>query len=442
MRVRVLAAVIVGLSVIAPGIASASTTPPAGGVTLDEAGRLVPTECAGDNAASAPDGVAEDRVDVAALAIDFRPLADIGFAATELDPTYVYATYMEGLNADGGVCGRTIDVQQVVYDVLQGQAGQACVEATEDRANLLVNTASYDQILCITNAGVPANAATDVTAAELEESNGLLFARSPLIDDQYQATVQYALESGALDGTVGVWYGNIFPGLGDAVEGVVLPALDEAGIDYVSYRTDAAGPSDPEGNAVLTAAATDFVSQQVDTVLMFVGPTNVTGMQNELHAQGLDPRYISAPVSGNTSNEIFADRFGTRAFTDGQQYITYSVGPSELDSSDPVAASCHALWTELTGETVAENTFDYQLITSVCVQVDELAAALSIAGGDLTRETIVAALDQIPAHSAPGLLGELAWTASERSGPALFSVQTYDSDTNTVETDPEFFEVE
>ena len=410
-------------------------------VPLDEDGRLGTAECAGDSAASEADGVAADAVNVATLSIDFAALSEIGFGATERDPTTTFEVYVDAVNEAGGVCGRTIDLQKIVYDVLRGEAGQACVEATEDRTNLVVNTASYDDILCITDAGVPAYAGTDVTAADLEQAGGLLFSRSPLLEEQYEATVQYALDNGDLEGTVGVWYGNIFPNHGDAAEDVVLPMLDDAGVDYVAYRTDFEGPSDPEGNSVLTAAATDFAAQEVDTMLMLVGPTNHTGMQNELHAQGVDPVYISAPVAGNTSNEVFADRFGTREFTDGQVFTTYAVGPSELDATDPIAAACHELWTERTGETIEPNTFDYNLVTSACVQVDELAAALSLAGGDLTRSRIVEALEALPAHRSPGLLGELDWTADVRSGPPEFSVQVYDGETNTVATDPEWFEV-
>jgi hypothetical protein len=413
----------------------------AGEVTFDGDGRLVPAECDGDNVASEADGVTADAVNVVTLAIDFAALEAIGFGVTDRDPTTTFEVFSDALNASGGVCDRTIDLQKVVYDVLQAQGGQACVEATEDRTNLILNSASFDQILCVTDAGVPAYAGTDVTAADLDQAGSLLFSRSPLLEDQYKATVQYALESGALEGKVGVWYGNIFPSNGDAAEDVVLPMLDDAGVDYVAYRTDSAGPSDPEGNAVLTAAATDFVSQGIDTLLSFVGPTNYTGMQSELHAQGLDPHHISAPIAGNTSNEIFADRFGTRAYVDGQEFITYSVGSSELDVSDPIAAACHELWTELTGETVEPKTFDYVLITSACVQVDELAAALSLAGGDLTRERIVQAFEALPPHRSPGLLGELGWTEGERAGPATFSVQHYDGATNTVATDPEPFEV-
>ena len=39
--------------------------------------------------------------------------------------------------------------------MLQAQGGQACVEATEDRTNLVVNTATYDEVLCLTDAGLP-----------------------------------------------------------------------------------------------------------------------------------------------------------------------------------------------------------------------------------------------------------------------------------------------
>ena len=113
------------------------------------------------------------------------------------------------------------------------------MEATEDRTNLVINTASGRRHPVHHRRRRPAlYAGTDVTAADLEQAGGLLFSRSPLLEEQYEATVQYALDNGDLEGTVGVWYGNIFPNHGDAAEDVVLPMLDDAGVDYVAYRTD------------------------------------------------------------------------------------------------------------------------------------------------------------------------------------------------------------
>jgi ABC-type branched-subunit amino acid transport system substrate-binding protein len=421
--------------------ASSASSATASPVTVDAAGRLLPAKCEGTNQANASSGVTENTVNIATLSIDFKALAAIGFAATDRDPTQVFDVFSKAINAAGGVCGRTIDLQKVTYDVVQNKAGEACAKVTQDRANLVVNSASFDQPTCITDAGVPLVAATDVSTDDLSHTSGLLFSRGPSLDAQFKATVQYAQDQGYLKGKVGVWYGNIFPNVSGAVEATVLPMLDQAGVQYKAVRTDAAGPSDPQGNAVLTSAATEFASQKVDTVLMFVGPTNQTGMQAELHKQGLDPRYLSAPVAGNTSNEIFADRFGTRAFTTGQQWITYSVGISELDQTDALAAACNEQWTKLTGETVAPKTFDYSLVASVCVQVDEIVAALSIAGADLSRETLVTALEQLPSHRSPGLLGQISWTHDARTSEPVFSVQTYDGAANTVKTDPNSFKV-
>lgn len=412
-----------------------------GEVTVDETGRLQPAECTGDSAASEDDGVSADSVNVATLSIDFEVLAEIGFTVATVDPTETYSVFADELNENGGVCGRTVDVQRVVYDVLQAQAGQACVEATEDRANLVVNTATYDEVLCLTDAGVPAYTGADVTQADLDASEGRLFTRFPVLDDQYAATVQYALDDGALDGKVGVWYGSVFPNQGDTVEDVVLPMLDEADVDYVAYRTDYAGPSDPEGNTVLTSAATDFVSQDVETVLMFVQNTNHTGMETELDAQGVSPRFISAPISANSSNEVFADRFGTREIADGQEFVTFTLGAGELGADDPIAQACHEIWARRTGTEVEPGTFDYNQITSTCVQVDVLAAAMSLAGGDLTRDRFLAALQELPPYRVPPLLGEVDWSADQHSGPNVFSAQTYDGGANTVATGEDTFEI-
>jgi ABC-type branched-subunit amino acid transport system substrate-binding protein len=453
MRIRVFVAAMTVLALVAcssdskPGATTAGSSSGVAGsaaaspVAADPAGRLLPAKCSGTNQANATAGVTASTVNIATLSIDFKPLAQIGFAATDRDPTQVFDVFAKAVNAAGGVCGRTIDLQKVTYDVIQNKAGEACAKVTQDRANLVVNSASFDQPTCITDAGVPLVAATDVSTDDLSHTSGLLFSRGPSLEAQYKATVQYAKDHGYLTGKVGVWYGNIFPNVSGAVESTVLPMLDQAGVQYKAVRTDAAGPSDPQGNAVLTSGATEFVSRKVDTVLMFVGPTNQTGMQAELHKQGLDPRYLSAPVAGNVSNEIFADRFGTRTFTTGQQWVTYSLGISELDQNDKLAAACNELWTKLTGETVAPHTFDYSLVAAGCVQVDELVAALSIAGGDLSRESMVKALEQLPAHRSPGLIGQIAWTHDARTSEPVFSVQTYDGSANTVKTDPNSFNV-
>jgi len=424
------------------GTAPDTTAPAAGGVSFDEVGRLLPAECQGDNVADEDSGVTEDTVNVSVLSIDFEPLASIGFAASNFDPTAAFETFVAAVNDAGGVCGRTIDVQRVLYDILQGQAGQACVEATEDRANLIVSISTYDQPRCITDTGLPALTGVDITEADMAATNGLLFTRFPSLDDQMRATVLAAHESGHLDGTVGVWYGSILAGYSDAVEASALPLLDELGVDYTAFRTDASGPNDPAGQAALQAAATDFASRGVDTVLSLVANTNWTGMITELHAQGLDPQFLSVPQAGNTVNELFAERFGTGAIAPTQQFATFTYGNTEIGEDDPIAAACNALYTELTGTVMEPFTFDYTSVTNSCVTVDSLVAAMSLAGGELNRASIVEALDALPPFRQPPLLGEVDWSADDRFGPDVWSVHDYDAATNTVATREATFSVD
>ncbi len=418
------------------------TAPDTGGVTISDSGRLVPVECsASDNVAAESDGVTEDSANVAVLSIDFSKLAEIGFAASDRDPTELFSVFADEINDNGGICGRSLDVQRITYNILAAEGGQACVEATEDRNNLMVSTAAYTEVLCLTDAGIPVSSSNDLTQAEMDAANGLLFTRFPTVEAQYEATVQYAADQGALDGKVGVWYGGIFPAQTQAAEDIVLPMLDEMGVDYEAFRNDSAGPSDPQGNAILTAAATQFASTGIDTLLQFVQNTNQTGIQAELNAQGSDPRYISMPISANTANDLFVERFGTAPITDGQQWVTFTKAHAELKGDDALSQACHDIWTERTGETVESATYDYTTIVTTCVYVDELVAAMSLAGGDLNRATLTSAFEQLPAHVEPRLLGEVDWSTSHFGSPT-FSVQTLDSATMKSSTAAETFVVE
>ena len=382
---------------VAPESTAVETTTggDAGGVTLDDSGRLVPAECTGDdNVANEDEGVTADSVNLATINVDLGPIADLGFSASGVDLGHLTSVYVDAANAAGGVCGRRIDLEQTKYDILGGAGpmGEACVQVTQDRTNLAALATAYQDPLCVTDAGVALFDAYDVFESEMEVAGGLLVGRKPSVEDQYRATAQYALDSGALDGKVGVFYGDGRTEFADIAEEFVLPMLDEAEVDYTAVRTDFPGPYVSEGNAVLTAAATDFVSHGVDTVLLFVSNMNLTGIQLELSAQGLNPRYISMPIAENTANDLFAESYGTKEISDGMEYLTYTYSPREVGENDLAAKSCNAQWTELTGETVEPNTYDYYLVAITCVIVDEVLAALSLAGGDLNREAFISGI--------------------------------------------------
>jgi hypothetical protein len=355
-------------------------------VTLGDDGRLQPlSACEGENVADQRSGVTESTINVAPLNYDVKVLADIGFSASDRSFTETIATFLEGVNEQGGVCGRTYDVQRIEYDVIRNEFGQACIRATEDRRNLAVLSVASQNSTCLTDAGTVVITGGDWTVASMAQTDGLLFNRNPSADAMYRATVQYAEDSGQLDGTVGVFYGGIDPMAVQAMEAIILPRLDELGVDHVPFRTDFSGPSDPQGNAVILAAATQFASASVDTVLSFVQNTNIVALQLELEAQGARPHFLSMPIGGNTANTLFAEAYGAQEISDGMEFVGQTVAPNELTGDDPVVRSCHEQWTEMTGEEVEPATYDYVIVMFACITVDQLTAAALAGRRDAER---------------------------------------------------------
>ncbi len=430
------------------GGATTTTAAPEGdasGVTTDpETGRLIPASCAaGDNSADESIGVAADSVNIATLSIDFGPLADIGFAASGTDIRESFTALVDDLNANGGVCGRTINYQGVLYDIIRREGGQGCIQVTEDVTNLAVlSQGGTPEAVCVAEAGPITYAQHDFAESEVASVIDTMYIRSPSWDDQVRATLQYAIDSGQLDGKiVGLWYGSVFLPQGDVVEEIVIPALDEAGIEHIDFRTDFLGPSDPQGNTVLLAAATEFAAAPVDVVLNFTGTTNHVAMQAELAAQGVTPVYISGPRSANSSNTIFTEAYGVTEIADGEQTVTFTWAPNEVPGESVQAPALLSCWDQLEGLGIArpdEGTFDFSAGANMCLQFDMVVAALSAAGPELTREAFAAALETLPPHPQALGLGLQSFSADDHFSPNQFSVQTLDAATNTYSTGDTF----
>ncbi len=428
------------------GDATTTTAAPEGDaseVTTDpDTGRLIPAECAaGENTADESIGVATDSVNFATLGIDYGPLADIGFAPSGTNPGDFMTALIDDLNANGGVCGRTINYDGVLYDIIRREGGTGCIKVTEDVTNLAVFVqGGTPEATCVAAAGPVTYSQHDFSEVFVADVIDNMYINQPSFDDQVRATVQYAIDSGQLDGkVVGVWYGWVFTDLGDAVEQIALPLLDEAGIEHIDFRTDFLGPSDPQGNAVLLAAATEFASAPIDVMLNFTGTTNHTGIQLELAAQGVTPVYISAPVSGNASNALFNEAYGTAEIADGEQVVTFAYAPDELlPGVNPAVDSCNEQVAALTGEAMEPGAFDYSSVGNQCLQFDMLVAALSVAGPELTRESFAAAFESLPPRPSARGLGLESFGPDQHFVEGSWGVQVLDGATNTYTTGDRF----
>jgi hypothetical protein len=408
--------------------------------TIGDDGRLVPGPCPeGEATDSDPEhGVFADRVDVGMVTIDFGPLADLGFAASDTNVLDFATPYIDAVNEAGGVCGRTIDFQGVDYDIIAQEGPQACVEVTEDRTNLIVLAqGGFNEALCIADAGTLVYSQQDFADESIEGTEGLMFVRAPSVDDQYEASVRYFHDQGLLDGKVGVWYGAVFLEQGDAVEERILPLLDDLEVDYEAFRTNEIGPTSEEGGAIIRSAAASFAQENVDTVLNFTQTTNHVGMQSELDALGVTPTWLSAPIGMNTANDLFAEAFGVTEIADGEQIVTYFDTTPGFDTE--AARSCNEEFTAATGIEYEEASFDWRGVANICNQIDMLVAALTEASPDVTQESLADAIEALPPHPMGAQLGLQHFGAGGRTGADTFAVLTYDGAANTYDFEGDEF---
>ena len=420
--------------------------PGPGEVAIDpDTGRLVAGPCAeGDNNEDADLGVTADTVNVAVVGIDFGPLADLGFAASDEDFPALTGFWEDAINANGGVCGRQLDVQKVNYDILAGEGGAACLQVTEDRRNAIVfGQGGWNEATCVAEAGTLIVGQQDFSVGQVESAGGdkgLLFSRQLSVEDTYIATTKWYIDQGYMDGKkVGVWYGAVFLDQGDAVENEVFPLLDEAGIDYIPFRTDTIGPSDPEGNAILQSAAGEFVSNGVEVVLGFTQTTNHVGMQGELAARGLTPQYLWSNVGSNSSNELFAETFAVTDIADGEKLMTYTI-PQQTNGTPP-NVSCNEELVSLGGPEFTEGEFNFAGGANMCHQMDLLVALLTVVGPEITQDGLIEALENMPRHPMALMLDGEQFAPGERFGSTVMAEQTYDGGANTYTITGDIFDI-
>jgi ABC-type branched-subunit amino acid transport system substrate-binding protein len=412
--------------------------------TVGDDGRLVPGTCPeGTPNADEDLGITEDTLNMALVSIDFKPLADIGFAASGTDVTQFAIPFIDAINEAGGICGRQIDYQPLLYDILAREGGAACLKVTEDRRNVMVfGQGGWNEATCVAEAGTVIIGQQDFSEGAVEAAGGdlgIMFAIPPSIEQAFATSAEYYLAD--LEGKkVGVWYGAVFPEHGDAVEQAVFPILDEAGIDYISYRTDFTGPTDPQGGAILSTAATDFVSQSVDVVLGFTQTTNHVGLQNEMNNQGLVPTWLWSNIGSNSANELFHKAFNTAEVADGERVMTYTLPPS-LTGEAAWAQSCNEQLVELGGEEFEPGTFDYAAASNICTQVDMLVAVLTQVGPEITQEKIVAALEGLPAFPMQNTLVPKQWGPGVRFASRGMQELVYDGATNSYSLQGELIEI-
>ena len=382
--------------------------------------------CAGELTASMP-GVTADEIHVGAVAQDTAKLADIGLGINLGDIEEDFKVFVDEVNADGGICGRTLVLDTVtLWNVLTDGADQeACLKVTED----------FDLAAVFSTAGWPTAAARCVAAAGgrihivdysydqsvFDDAQGRLFSTGPAAEDILTAMVDYATSAGLLEGIVGVLYGTDIPDEGDLIDEVVVAGLEAAGAATELCRmSSSAGGSN--GTTELNLCIEQFKEAGVTTVI--IGTDLFSMLQGKIEAAniGFDATWLGSTYPMNTNvnaGPVLIKSFGGTEAMDGQIGLT-PVGSYETLADN--TEDCVNVWRESTGRE-PEIDAQYATIANICTMVRAYATAMRAAGANPTEETVIAALEGIGTFKlGSGVDGE--WSAdSHAAGLDLRVVQ-------------------
>jgi hypothetical protein len=347
-------------------------------------------------------GVTDDTIKVGVTYVDTEALVASGLNYDLGDHEAVYTALFDAINADGGINGRQVELSFAPIDPTSpGPAEEKCVQLTEDDDVFLVTGFFLtDAVTCVVGTHSTAVVGGSMTPERLEQATAPWLTWAP--DTEQPAAIIEALsEQGELDGSVAVFSNSRDQ---DLLEGTVLPALEEAGVEPVETGIVDAPPDDQA--AMLSNVQTigeRFQAADADTIVI-VG------------ASGQDwPTYMS----DNTDYRpklLFLDFVAPRAFYTNEATTDTSVldgsiaggsyGPDQARFDEEAMQECIQTLTDAGLETPSPEDIGtddpsnqpYQAAFQACPDVAITQAWLEAAGEDLNYGTLAAAADGLEVH--------------------------------------------
>ncbi len=358
-------------------------------------------------------GVTADTVKIGFTYVDTEALAEVNINLKLGDHRAVYQALIDDINANGGIHGRTLEAVFAPIDPTSPTpAEEACLRLTEDEdVFMVVGFLLQDAVVCPAGVYETAVLGGDVTAQRQEQARAPWITWEP--DTELPQTIVRTLaESGALDGTLGVFaHANDTAILDD----LVLPALTELGIEPAEVGVIDAPTDDTAAiQSDVSLVSELFQAADVDTLLL-VGATSALWAQYTND----DPSY--RPLLR------FLDVNAPNAFLGSEATLDTSIldgalaggpfGPDQARFDDATMQECIEILTAAGLDTPEPSGFDaddrtnqpYQAAFQACPDIFLLRALLEAAGENLNYGTLAVAIDglevTLPGDPSPRIFG-------------------------------------
>ena len=354
--------------------------------------------------ASSP-GITDETLRLGVVLLDLSTLEPLGMGLDNFEvetQQEAFEVFIDAINDDGGVGGRTVEPVYVVNDPLNADAARAgCLELTEDEDVFAVVGFVTDAAECIA----------------VEHETPLLFHTSDL-DSLYRSSSNRLVGPGAsLERTAAGW-AAVMEQTGDLAGrtlGIVavddgaseqLPAdalqstLEQLG-HAVGYRAHLPGTADAAAIALEVPRMRDA---GVDTVFLSTNFATAGQFVQVSEQQGFTPQYLTSEI-GTLANDGLVQRMP--ASFDGALAVTSTVGGPVAARSGQRAqeafSECLDRYNDATGSDLAWGV--EHALGGVCSMMTIFEAAATAVEDDLSQVTFVDAVQQLGDIELPGRHG-------------------------------------
>lgn len=395
----------------------AATAPAAGSPEGDGLSASAPSQ---PSALTASDrGVSPTTIKLGFTLLDIQTVGRLGVAVA-IDPAQqqaAFQSFVDDINARGGIHGRKIEAHFRAYDVTdRNDQIAACRELTQDKGVFAVlgGFNIVDPNLCVVqeNQTPLISSATNNPDWVVARSGGRLVSTYPRSGRMMAGLVAEMERTGLAAKKIGI----LTDGLNDPGGQVAdqLEALLEARGRKVVYRGQlsddiptASSQVPVEVNRARTADATGA------EVIVFLSSNAVFGTQfvNQADSQNYRPQYVNsdwASNSGDTTNQNMPSSYAGRAFA-----FSFGRGLSSkrpLMPPPPEADRCRDIYNARSGRKLAEPANnEYGLSMGYCDLVRIFERLATATGPQLTRAALVGAVPKAGSFASaafsPGSFG-------------------------------------
>ena len=355
-------------------------------------------------------GVSDEAIKLGAIVLDLTELP--GDFAVDLGPwSDYYQTFVDYINEEcGGINGREFDLTFYEIGPLDlDERRAACIQATEDDGNFIVNNPNGfqgDAVTCITETNETLFLTTQGQATDqYEASDDRLWTLGLSFSQGLEAMVLDLDDRGLLDGeTIGVVWPDT-PGQPEAVQSSVVDLLEELGHEVAVAREIPCNNS-PVCTDGLPLVVEEMITAGVTVALPTLNVVSTGPLVQEAAIQGWEPMWYQSEfnsMSGETTNSrVVAAGPEAAENYDGTQIIGTGTGALYRDFPDQPPTSsqiCNEIYQAAGGEAWdyadADQNGNFNATASVCHQLRVLYQVLTNAGAELTQENVIEAWEQL-----------------------------------------------